>query len=475
MPKYKLARKPKFDRTGRRGEQFRASGTTSPRVSFFRVFFFGLKFTFSYAPKFMILFCIVGILNGAILGFGILTNQLLFDSVENAVTGAGMLRTAYMMLILFGVVAVLRRVIVRLFNFLFAQITTKFEGGLNQIQNRKTSRIDPIAFEKVSFHEIIEKADRGIWSVIGLTTTLLHIFIFYIPFFTFMAFYLHHVSPHFIFAIVLVFLPTMFGQIIRTKITSKFVDETAPIRREHDFYYNAISNKFYYKETRILGAYGFFFARFRGMMKQLSKAELRANRKTNLLNLGLSLLSTAGYAGILYMLVTALLAGEISVGAFAAVYGSIDMMFGWMENLMQNQIGRVAADMGFAHNFMRFLDLPERHGSDKITPDASKGIIAENVTFTYPLADKKSIENVSIAIAPNETVAIIGENGAGKSTLVRLLIGLYTPDEGRVLFGGLDTKETKMTALFNGLTGVFQRFMTYQMTLKENVQIVAVY
>jgi ATP-binding cassette subfamily B protein len=126
--------------------------------------------------------------------------------------------------------------------------------------------------------------------------------------------------------------------------------------------------------------------------------------------------------------------------------------------------------MGKAHNFIRFMEMPERGGED-IAPVFEKGITAENISFTYPHAENKSVDNVSLEIKAGETVAIVGENGAGKTTLVRLLMGLYAPTEGKVLINGMDTAKANNKSVFTGLSGVFQKFQRYQMTLDENIKI----
>lgn len=170
------------------------------------------------------------------------------------------------------------------------------------------------------------------------------------------------------------------------------------------------------------------------------------------------------------MLVKALLLGEISVGAFAAVFGSIDMLFRLMEQMIAYHIGNMASNLGKAHNFIRFMELPERGGVEGI-PNFNEGIVVENVSFTYPNANHKSVDDVSISIRAGETVAIVGKNGAGKTTLVRLMMGLYKPSEGIIKLNGLDTSQINNKSLFCGVSGVFQKYQRYQMTLHENVKI----
>ncbi len=119
---------------------------------------------------------------------------------------------------------------------------------------------------------------------------------------------------------------------------------------------------------------------------------------------------------------------------------------------------------------MNFLDIPERTGED-VKPDMGKGIELTSVSFSYPQADGKAVDGVTLTIRQGETVALVGENGSGKTTLVKLLTGLYTPDEGSVTVGGRDTSETSETALFDRTSGVFQNYTAYKFTLSENVSI----
>jgi len=446
------------------------NGKEHRKVSLLKVLLFGLKMNLSAIPVLFIVINIIAILHGVSHGFATFMTQRFYDSVESVLRDRNTIRYAYMMIIALGLTYLVREFLNGLHNYLYDVVFVKLKGEMAKLIHSKMARIDPVCLEDTKLHDDIYKAQEGSLTVAFILNIGLTILTFYLPYFAFMGIYLYYLKPQFILSIIFVFIPVLAAQLMRTTVISKFEDKAAPIRRECDFYEKAIINREYFKETRILGAFQFFIARFVKSVNKLSKAEWEANRKTNLIELAMRWLTVAGYGGILYMLVKALLAGEISVGAFAAVFNSIGMMFIIMEEVITHHIGRITADLGKAHNFIRFMELPER-GGEECAADFSKGIVVKNVSFVYPNAESKSIDNVSFEIKAGETVAIVGENGAGKTTLVRLLLGLYKPTEGTVWINGMDTSKASSKSLFSNISGVFQKYQRYLMTLEENIRI----
>lgn len=437
---------------------------------FFKVVLFALKVNITTMPALFIGINIISVIHGVSHGFATFMTQQFYDSIEKVIRGSGTLSYAYLMIAALGTAYIIKELLNGLHNYLHGVVFTKADGEMAKIIHKKMARIDPVCLEDTKLHDDINKAQEGAGTVTYVLNIGITIFTFYLPYFIFMGIYLYYLKPQFVLSIVIVFIPVLASQLMRTAIISKFEDKAAPVRREYEFYEKAIVDKEYYKETRILGGFRFFLNLFLDSLKKLSKAEWEANRKSNLIELGMRAFTVAGYIGILYMLVNALLSGEISIGAFAAVFSSIGLLFGVMEEVISMHIGNMASNLGKAYNFIRFMELPERCGED-CEPDFSKGIVLENVSFTYPNAECKSVDNVSLKINAGETVAVVGENGAGKTTLVRLIIGLYKPTEGMVRLNGLDTSRVSCKSLFKSVSGVFQKYQRYQMTLHENIKI----
>jgi ATP-binding cassette subfamily B protein len=441
-----------------------------PKVSLYKVILFGLKVNLSTMPVLFATINTIAIFHGISHGFATFMTQQFYDSVEKVIVSKGSLQYVYLMVAALGAAYIVKELLHGIHNYLHGVVFSKADGEMAKIIHNKMARIDPVCLEDTKLHDDINKAQEGAKTVAMILNFGITILTFYLPYYMFMGIYLYYLKPQFVLSIVLVFIPVFAGQLMRTSIISKFEDKAAPIRREYEFYEKAIVDKEYYKETRILGAFDFFLTLFLESLNRFSKAEWDANKKTNYIELGMRTFTVAGYGGILYMLVKALLLGEISVGAFAAVFGSIDMLFRLMEQMIAYHIGNMASNLGKAHNFIRFMELPERGGVEGI-PNFNKGIVVENVSFTYPNANHKSVDDVSISIRAGETVAIVGKNGAGKTTLVRLMMGLYKPSEGIIKLNGLDTSQINNKSLFRGVSGVFQKYQRYQMTLQENVKI----
>jgi ATP-binding cassette subfamily B protein len=96
-------------------------------------------------------------------------------------------------------------------------------------------------------------------------------------------------------------------------------------------------------------------------------------------------------------------------------------------------------------------------------------VVFENVSFGYPGQEGNAINDLSFRIAPGETVAVVGRNGAGKTTLIKLLCRLYDPAAGRILLDGIDIKEFDPDELRGQVGAMFQDYVTYQATARENI------
>lgn len=102
-------------------------------------------------------------------------------------------------------------------------------------------------------------------------------------------------------------------------------------------------------------------------------------------------------------------------------------------------------------------------------PRLSGRIRAEAIGFRYSEATPWAAQDVTVDIAPGQFVAVVGASGAGKSTLAKLLVGLYRPQQGRVLYDGLDLAGLDLRGLREQLGVVTQRGDLFGASIRENI------
>jgi ATP-binding cassette subfamily B protein len=171
----------------------------------------------------------------------------------------------------------------------------------------------------------------------------------------------------------------------------------------------------------------------------------------------------------------------MSVGALASFLAAVPVLRDSIGFLFFNS-AKIDADLHYLRDYFAFLDL----GADEEraprspagrTPGTSEDagsavapvIRFEAVSFAYPGAEHPALQSVDFTIRPGERLALIGENGAGKSTLAKLLLGLYRPTEGRITADGVDLRELDPDWWQTRVAAVFQDYVAYQLTLRENV------
>lgn len=422
------------------------------------------------APKNFILLAVLGIVSSGLFTLGTFSTEKFFNSVDSLVNGNTTIEMVILAAIFLGSVLVLTHLLNGLSNMMASNFFFITAGYITNFVNKKASKIEPINFEYSETLDDINKAHIGVRGSIFFIGIVNMISTFYIPYFIFMGIYLYRLNPALIFSILLIFIPVALNQFIRLKIFTDLENESANIRREFEYYEKCIIDREYYKETRLLGAFSYFKNLYFSSLSLLNKKIWKAEKKANLIELFMKVVTLICYMGILYLLFTSLMSGKISIGAFGAVLASIGTMFSIMEEFIYRQVGDITKMFGAVRNLVRFLDLEERKGKD-VNIEGLPSISFKEVSFTYPGSTKASLNNVNLTISPKETIAIVGENGAGKSTLAKLLLGLYIPTEGTVEFGGFDTKDISSESIYRKVSAVFQKYQKYKMTLAENVTI----
>ncbi len=124
-------------------------------------------------------------------------------------------------------------------------------------------------------------------------------------------------------------------------------------------------------------------------------------------------------------------------------------------------------------NFKRILSTPIEHKPENpITVEKIKTLAFDNVSFRHLSGKSNALSNIFFATKEGETIAFVGPSGSGKTTLVKLLVGLYQPMEGKVLYNQISGKEIDLNGLREKIGFVTQDTQLFSGTIRENLQFV---
>lgn len=274
-------------------------------------------------------------------------------------------------------------------------------------------------------------------------------------------------------AMILIILGTCVFEFFLLKFLNKkekkTKDERSKIFVRFDYYYNLCRDFSAAKDIRLYGFADYFMhavARIIYDLEQINQKFMRQNIKVGgtraLLNL---LRELVAYAYLTYLVCK----GRLSVSDFIFYFGIITGFSNWILNAVYqySNLERCCNDCAAFREFVERTE--ESENKPDVNFDSVDSIEFKNVSFTYPSAEKSTINNMSFKVNNGENIAIVGENGAGKTTAVKLLCGLYYPTSGDILVNGKSSRDFSADSYFNLFSAVFQDYYFMPMTIAENV------
>ena len=377
-----------------------------------------------------------------------------------------------------GAVIVLRELLEMLADPLSGYFGDKGASALTEALSAKAARLEVVEFETLAAHERLELAQRGVDAAITMLLFFM-ISVANVAFFAVTAAYLYSLSPLLALVVPLVFAPRIVGYFVRGSRYYQLERKTVPLLREFQYLERCLTDREYFKETRVLGAGARLLRRYRGVMGRFSVKRWREDRRLGAIDLGLSVLVLLGYGGAFLLAAWLLAEGSIGVGGFAVVIYAVSQLLLMTEAVM-NMFGSSYDASARAAHLIEFLRLDEGRpegaaggaGGRAAAGVAEAGeVAAREVGFAYPGSEREAVSGVTLTLEPGTTLALVGVNGAGKTTLAKLLLGLYVPSRGQVIRRGVDTRSAAKAQVRANTSAVFQNFQRYQMTLRDNVTL----
>lgn len=422
------------------------------------------------SPRLFISSCVLLLIQTFLSSFSVYVIEYMFNGVADLAKNIINLKPVLISILIVTGIYVADRGI----EWSLSYINAKFSQSVNIAQQthrfEKISRLEPIVFESTDNLDDFEKVDKGKNSAKILVETLTKVVFGQLPFIIAISVYLCKCSWMLVLALLCVFIPTIVHQIVIKKLYVANEDNAAPLRRKQNYYAECITSPTYFKETRLIGGYGYFIDNFRKTLKKIIKLDIKTGLKKEAVSFAASAFGVAGRIGVYYLMFILLMDGKISVGEFAAVYTAVYRLEGSLHDLFYNVFSEMSQNLSYVENYVRFIEFREDKRQN-INLGEHFDIELEDVKFAYPNQLQNALDGVSFTVKSNETIAIVGENGSGKSTLIKLITGYYKPTDGNVKIDGVNTNVMSFASVAKIMSAVFQRYPNYALTLRECLKI----
>lgn len=230
------------------------------------------------------------------------------------------------------------------------------------------------------------------------------------------------------------------------------------------------------KEVKLFGLEGLFLKRYRDIFTQLFAEDRRLTLRRESWGFLLGLLGTLTFYAAYGWVVIETIAGALTLGQMTMYL----MVFKQGQAALSASLTAISGmyeDNLYLSNLYEYLEQPVEDENGTLTQGVvpGDGLRFEHVSFSYPGGDD-SLQNpvlhdISLHLAPGQSLALVGENGSGKTTLIKLLTRLYHPTQGRILLDGSDLRDWSTQALRERTGVIFQDFVRYQLQVGENLGV----
>ncbi len=280
-------------------------------------------------------------------------------------------------------------------------------------------------------------------------------------------FSIHWIVPVIILALA---LPTFWLRVRLSRKLFELEKSQTNEQRQALYYDRVLTGKEYAKEVRIFHLGNYFRKKYIATNERLHLTRekiLKEHAVNEIVTQALmSVACVVLFASTIYMASI----GQITIGALAMYFMAMYRCYRTAQNMLLSVANLYEANL-FLKNFFAFLDFtPENKSVTEKFPNLQRSIKVENLSYVYPNG-KVALSNVSFEIKAGETVAIVGKNGAGKTTLIKLLCGLLEPNSGRILIDDVDLRNISKEAIAGNITAIFQDFMLYNATARDNIRL----
>ena len=250
-----------------------------------------------------------------------------------------------------------------------------------------------------------------------------------------------------------------------------FAVAQTPTDRQRVYIESLLTEKDPAKEIRAYGLAQYLKARFDELYGARIAALRRLVRNRMWQGVTGSVLTAVISGGTLALLVLSVSSGRTSLAGVGTAAAAL-LLLGSQLQVLAAGFGQLYESGLFVRDFSDFTKLvpiANRFHGQADAPSAPGCIELKNLGFTYPSRNEPSLVDINLKIEPGQVVALVGENGSGKTTLAKILADLYPPTTGSMTWDGIDVATLDAEQVRSRIAVLFQDFVHYFFSARENI------
>jgi ATP-binding cassette subfamily B protein len=370
-------------------------------------------------------------------------------------------------------IAIIGSILGRTIDYVDALLADKYTRHISIRVMKHAAELDLMAYEDPVFYDRLERArvqatdrlgmiqsiGRLVQQVITAASLSVAILVF---------------SPWLLLLLIAGILPAFLGESHFAFLGYAKNFRQTPIRRELDYLRVLGGSREAAKELKLFGLKDFLIGRFTSLSDQIYRENVDLARRRLIAGSFLSMIGTAGYYSAYVYVIWRTVTGSLSIGKLTFLTGAVVQASANIEQIFSS-LSSIADQALFLTDLLAFFDMQATIRSKPHALPAPRPIVRgfefRNVSFRYPGTSRLVLNSLDFHLRAGERVALIGKNGEGKTTVVKLMTRLYDPVEGQVLLDGVDLREYNLEDLYREIGVIFQDFMRYEMTARENIAV----
>lgn len=400
-----------------------------------------------------------------------LVNLVILKAIIDALSNPEV-KTLILLISAFTVFSFLIRIVGILARVNNDRLSQKLVDSVNSMLQDTASELDLSYFDRTSFYDSFHRAQQDSTTrpirVLNDFSNIIGSLIFIVGVFSMIA------KSSVLVTIIMIVgvVPSFIVRLLKARKTYKWNNERTTDSRKTAYYSQVLTSRTFAKEIRTIGFAEAIKNKYRSTRAVLVEQILNISKQFAWYDTISAAIEAIALLATLAILVSDISAGAITIGLFVMLFEALRRGISYLQSMVV-AVGDLYDNKLFLSNLFRFTELKSTlsSGNKEFPNTISSSIEFCNVGFSYPESKEKVLNNFNLTIKPNTINVIDGRNGFGKTTIVKLLLRLYDCSEGEILFDGTNIKEFNLKELRSKIRVVFQDFVGYSGTIKDNIAV----